>query len=93
VTYASPAGVSIAADDRTLSASVTWGGCASEPEIVVGDQDAAKVVIEIKNVSNQQPGRVCPDFLRNGRVSVELKAPLDGRQLIDGVTGATIPVR
>jgi hypothetical protein len=93
IKYTSPAGVSVSMDGKTLVASVEWGGCSQQPQLIAVSQDSAKVVIEVKTVTHYKVGVMCPNIMRTGEASLVLAAPLGNRQLVDAVTNAPIPTR
>ena len=93
VKYISPEGVSLGADGRTLTTPVQWGGCAEQPQLIATAQDSAKVVVEVKTITHFRLGAMCPDIARLGQAALKLDAPLGGRQVIDAITQAVLPVR
>jgi hypothetical protein len=92
VKYVPVQGLALEKDGVTLATEVSWGGCNDQPQLVVMSQDAAKVVVELKNLSHFHTGIMCPNFIRNGQATVKLDAPLGSRQVIDGVKNAAISV-
>lgn len=92
VKYVPVQGLALQKDGVTLTTEVNWGGCNDQPTLVIMSQDASKVVIEEKTVSHYRVGVMCPDFSRNGQISVKLDAPLGSRQVIDGVKNVAISV-
>lgn len=90
IVYVSPDGVSVGADGRTLSTGVQWGGCQEQPQLVVFTQNAQKVVVEVKTVTHYRVGVMCPNIERTGTASVMLALPLNGRPVVDGITGRSL---
>jgi hypothetical protein len=82
--------VSFGADGRTLSTGVQWGGCQEQPQLVVFTQDASHVVVEVKTVTHYRVGVMCPNIERTGTATATLAAPLNGRSIVDGVSGRTL---
>jgi hypothetical protein len=90
VKYVSPEGVAVAADGKTLSTPIEWGGCQSRPQLIALTQDSTKVVVEVKETSHA--GGMCPDHIVEDVIKLVLDAPLGSRQLVDGVSNAPIHV-
>ncbi|AEW97274.1 MULTISPECIES: hypothetical protein [Streptomycetaceae] len=72
-------------DDRTLTVGAEEGGCRTAR--LTTRETATRVTLTLELADHHKPGSVCPDIARMRQVSVTLKAPLDGRELIDGATG------
>ncbi|MFD9815949.1 hypothetical protein [Streptomyces sp. NPDC059080] len=68
-----------------------WGGVCSTYTVRVHESDTA-VRTEITG-KDKKPGQVCVKIAKEFTRTVTLKAPLDGRKVIDASTGEPVPAR
>ncbi|GGZ26905.1 hypothetical protein CP967_25275 [Streptomyces nitrosporeus] len=76
------------AEGRTLDVTF-WGGVCST-YTAEAEEDASAVRVRITE-SEREPGRPCILVAKELTRTVALDAPLDGRKVVDAVTGAEIP--
>ncbi|WP_344026227.1 hypothetical protein [Streptomyces luteireticuli] len=76
------------ADGRQLTLHF-WGGMCSD-YAASAEQSAAAVTVRVTG-TEKEPGRPCVLAAREFDRNVPLEKPLDGRKVVDMVTGATVP--
>ncbi|MCQ4083739.1 hypothetical protein NGB36_24880 [Streptomyces sp. RB6PN25] len=81
--------VTLAAQDRTVTAKAVVGGCRTAK--LVSQETLTAVTLTVVVTNNQKPGEMCSTLAKIVPVQTTLKAPLDSRKLIDGATGKQLP--
>ncbi len=82
-----PAG--LAEQGRKITVTAQQGACQSVR--LASQETSAQVTLTVEVTDNRKPGMMCAAYVKVVQVSTTLKAPLDGRKLIDGATGKEIP--
>jgi hypothetical protein len=77
--------VSVSGQGRTVTAQAVEGGCRIAQ--LTAQESASTVTLTVTVSDHRKPGVMCSDLARLAPVSTTLKAPLDGRKLVDGTTG------
>ncbi|GDY52952.1 hypothetical protein SVIO_035750 [Streptomyces violaceusniger] len=77
-------------DDKTLTLRF-WGGVCNTYS-VSAKETSDKVTLDLKS-KPKHPGRACILIAKQLEEKVTLKEPLDGRKVVDGSTGKTVPLR
>ncbi|UBI39241.1 hypothetical protein [Streptomyces mobaraensis] len=67
-----------------------WGGVCSDYAASAPAQSSAAVTVKITGVE-REPGRPCVLMARRFDRKVALDRPLDGRKVVDVVTGEPVP--
>jgi len=83
-----PVGLSEVTVAGRASLDVGVGTCLGDPELASLEQTADLVTIEVVATRSATEGPACMDILR-----VDLDAPLGDREVVDAVSGRSLPVR
>ncbi|WP_413100709.1 hypothetical protein [Streptomyces sp. Inha503] len=81
---------SYSVDGKTLTLRF-WGGVCNTYS-VSAKETSDKVTLDLKS-KPKHPGRACILIAKQLERKVTLKEPLDGRKVVDGSTGETVPLR
>lgn len=87
--FASGRPVSVSHDGRVLSVKAVGGGCQTPG--LSAREGTGTVTVTIKVVTRQKAGEACAANAELVPVQATLARPLDGRKLIDGSTGRSVP--
>jgi hypothetical protein len=87
--FASGRPISVSHDGRFLSVKAVGGGC--QTPSLSAREGTGTVTVTIKVVTRQKPGEGCAANAELVPVQATLARPLDGRKLIDGSTGRSVP--
>ncbi|MEU3568910.1 hypothetical protein AB0E96_10870 [Kitasatospora sp. NPDC036755] len=81
--------IAVAADDRTITMEVAWGGCDYRPDLVARESDE-RVALLLRRRDASGPNVGCEDG-GIAELKVVLRRPLGGRTLTDALTGGPVP--
>ncbi|MEV0266003.1 hypothetical protein AB0I49_32345 [Streptomyces sp. NPDC050617] len=76
-------------DDRTLTLHF-WGGVCSDYSAAAREQSATSVTVGVTG-KEKHPGRMCVMMAKGFDQTVRLDKPLDGRKVVDAMTGQAVP--
>ncbi|MEU7042342.1 hypothetical protein AB0A77_14935 [Streptomyces varsoviensis] len=76
-------------DNRTLTLHF-WGGVCSDYAAAARDQSAGSVTVSVTG-KEKHPGRMCVMMAKGFDQTVRLDKPLDGRKVVDAMTGQAVP--
>ncbi len=76
-------------DGRTLTLHF-WGGVCSDYSATAGDQSSDSVTVGVTG-KEKHPGRMCVMMAKGFDQTVRLDKPLDGRKVVDAMTGQRVP--
>jgi hypothetical protein len=68
-------------DGRFVVVSAEASGC-QQVELTAVEQSAARVVLAVVTTEPDEPGRMCPMYIREVRAAVHLDQPLGPRKLV-----------
>ncbi|MFE7121445.1 hypothetical protein ACFU99_39035 [Streptomyces sp. NPDC057654] len=76
-------------DGRTITLHF-WGGVCSDYTATARDQSSDSVTVGVTG-KEKHPGRMCVMMAKGFDQTVRLDKPLDGRKVVDAMTGQTVP--